>query len=96
MLGGWERKEEGKKRRLDLGEIGPEPSVLAKSALGWGIRLQTSRTAFQPQILCDLLSSSAQCEGRVSKPAKCFHYALFSTGISNETVNHSLTNYQQN
>lgn len=55
MLRGWERKEGGKKRRLDLGEIGPEPSVLAKSTLGWGIRLQTSRIAFQPQILCDLL-----------------------------------------
>lgn len=67
----------GERRQLDLGEVSPEPSVLAEPTLGWGIRVQTSRIAFQPQILCNLLSCSAQRERRVSKPSKCFRCAIF-------------------
>lgn len=53
------KRRGGKITRFDLGEVGAEPSVLAEPNLGWGIRLHTSRIAFQPQVLGDLLSNSA-------------------------------------
>lgn len=77
------KRRGGKITRFDLGEVGSEPSVLAEPNLGWGIRLHTSRIAFQPQILGDFLSNSARGEGRVSKSAaKCFHCSLFSIDVS--------------
>lgn len=81
---------------LDLVKVGPEPSALAEPVLGWEIRLQTSRNVFQPQLFCDLLSTSMQCKGRVTKPAKCFCRAfVFHPWISHSQTVVSIVSIKQ-
>lgn len=90
LRGEKEKKEKKKKRKIttfDLGEVGPEPSALAEPALAGGLddrppEAPSSLSHFV--IWCPL---PIQCEGRLSKPAKCFCCAF----VFHLRISHKLT-----